>query len=187
MRCYIEEYSKYVEITGYPDISFAKTEEFLKAHRKEASQKIDVQFFDAKIVASQEHLYFAVLNALQAFKNQTNISKTLAMETMLYASAQRQIKKSIDHIGIKPQTNCLAVVIIVDEPKQIDALLETLSQYIGIKPDAAVLEITEEKQTKIRHAFQITDEELSTVTKDGKEAALVNLVIERVALLAAQL
>ena len=124
MLQYLKEYGKYVEITGYQNIEFDKAEAFLKANRKQTQQNVDIQFFDAELIATQEHLYFAVLNALQAFKNKTNLSKSPAMETMLYASAQRQIQKAIERCGIKPQTKNMAVVIIGDDPKQIENALE---------------------------------------------------------------
>lgn len=110
MLQYLKEYGKYVEITGYDGIEFEKAEMFLKTNRKQTSQNVDIQFFDAELIATQEHLYFAVLNALQAFKNKTNLAKSPAMETMLYASAQRQIQKAILRTGIKPQTHRMALV-----------------------------------------------------------------------------
>jgi tRNA threonylcarbamoyladenosine modification (KEOPS) complex Cgi121 subunit len=183
----IEEFGKYVEITGYKNIAFDKAEAFLKANRKQTRQNIDIQFFDADLIATQEHLYFAVLNALQAFKNKTNLSKTPAMETILYASAQRQIQKAIERCGIKTQTKSMAMIIIGDDPKQIENALEEVTKSVGSDPDAAVLEMTKNKETKIKKAFEITDQELKTVENSRPEKAIVNLVIERVALLATQL
>jgi tRNA threonylcarbamoyladenosine modification (KEOPS) complex Cgi121 subunit len=183
----IEEFGKYVEITGYKNIAFDKAEAFLKANRKQTRQNIDIQFFDADLIATQEHLYFAVLNALQAFKNKTNLSKTPAMETILYASAQRQIQKAIERCGIKTQTKSMAILIIGDDPKQIENALEEVTKSVGSDPDAAVLEMTKNKETKIKKAFEITDQELKTVENSRPEKAIVNLVIERVALLATQL
>ncbi len=110
------EYGKWMEITGYRNIAFTKAEEFLKANRKETKQNVEMQFFDAELIASQKHLYFAALNALQAFQNKTNISKSPAMETMLYASAQRQIQRAIQRCGIKPETKNMAVLIIGEKP-----------------------------------------------------------------------
>ena len=44
------------------------------------------------------------------------------------------------------------------------------------------------KEKKIKETFQISDEEIKTVMKnEDREGAVVNLVIERVALLATQL
>jgi tRNA threonylcarbamoyladenosine modification (KEOPS) complex Cgi121 subunit len=187
MLQYIKEYGKYVEITGYRDVAFESAEAFLKANRKKTMQNVDIQFFDAQLIATQQHLYFAALNALQAFQNSTNHSKSPAMETILYASAQRQIQKAIERIGIKPQTKNVGVAIIGEDPKQIQNELQALTQSVGKEPDDKVLEMTKTKQTKIRKPFEIGEEELKTVTKNGdSETAIVSLVIERVALLSTQ-
>jgi KEOPS complex subunit Cgi121 len=182
----IEEYGKLVEITGYSNISFEKAEAFLKANRKE-TRPLDLQFFDADLIATHEHLYFAVLNALQAFRSKTNISKTAAMETMLYASGKRQIQRAIDSIGIKPQTKNMAVVILDEDPKEVEALLRALSAYINCEPDDTVLRLTEKKQQKICKAFGISGKELKTEDNDDAEKTLVDLVVEHIALLSTQL
>ncbi len=183
MLQYIKEHCKYVEITGYRSIAFDKAEAFLKANRKQ-TKNIDIQFFDAELIATQEHLYFAVLNALQAFNNKTNQSKSLAMETMLYASAQRQIQKAIEQSGIKPKTKNMAVTIIGDDPTQIQKTLEALTKSVGTDPDEGVLEITKIKEARIKKAFDIQNEELEILKADDPKKAIVNLVIEQVALLA---
>jgi len=91
---YIEETGKYVEIMGFRNLIIGDAEEFLKAVRKKKQQRVWVQFFNAELVATWQHLHFAVLNALLAFKNKRNISKSVMMEAMLYASAQRQIRRA---------------------------------------------------------------------------------------------
>lgn len=187
MKYHIKEYDKWVEITGFRNVAFPKAEEFLKTNRKENKQIVDIQFFDADLIASQHHLYFAVLNALQSFQNKTNISKSLAMETMLYASAQRQIQKAIKRCGIKPETTNMAVVII-GESTSILPVLGTISKCVGVQPDEKVLEMSKEKEKKIIKTFQIKDEEVKVVVKNNDvEEAVVNLVVEQVALLATQL
>jgi tRNA threonylcarbamoyladenosine modification (KEOPS) complex Cgi121 subunit len=188
MLHYLKEYSKWLEITGYRNIAFAKVEEFLKTNRKETKQTTDIQFFDAELIATQEHLYFAALNALQAFQNKTNLSKSTAMEIMLYASAQRQIQKAIQQSGIKPQTTSMAVVIIGENQTQIQTLLESVTACVGTDPDERVLEMTKSKENKIKEAYQITDEEIRTTMENNEQKkAIVNLVIERLALLSTQL
>jgi tRNA threonylcarbamoyladenosine modification (KEOPS) complex Cgi121 subunit len=186
MMYYMEEYGKYAEITAYKKNAFAAVQEFLKQYRKQ-TQSLQVQFFDAELIATREHLYFAIMNALQAFKGKTNISKSSAMETMLYASAQRQIQKAIERCGIKPQTTSIAVVVIGDNQMQIETFQQTFTKYIGVEPDGSVLKMTTPKVERIKQAFEITDEELKTVVRNGdKKRAIVDLVIERVALLSTQ-
>ena len=186
MLQYLKEYGQYIEITGYRGISFDSAEAFLKANRKQPRQNVNIQFFDADLIATQEHLHFAVLNALHAFKSKTNHSKSSAMETLLYASAQSQIQKAIGCCGIKPKTKSMAVAIIGDNIEQIRNAVKTISEGVGSEPDETVLDLSKSKETRIRNAFGITKEELETQKNESKEKAIVNLVIERVALLSTQ-
>jgi tRNA threonylcarbamoyladenosine modification (KEOPS) complex Cgi121 subunit len=187
MLKYIKEYKKYVHITGYQNVTFDKAESFLKANRKQNPQEVSIQFFDAELIATQEHLFFAILNTLEAFKNKTNVSKSQAMETMLYASAQRQIQRAIDRCGIKPQTTKMAVILIGEDPGEMALALEEITKNVGTEPDISVLEMTKSKEEKIVKSFEMTEEELKTVMKvNCRERAIVNLVVERVALLSTQ-
>jgi len=186
MLQYLEEYGQYVEITGYSGIAFNLAEAFLKSNRVQTGQSVNIQFFDADLIATREHLYFAVLNALQAFKNKTNHSKSPAMETLLYAAAQRQIQKAIECCGIKPKTKNMAVAIIGDDPGHIRKAVEAMSEYLGGKPDETVLDLSKSKEIRIRKTFEITIEELKTQKKEPKEKAIASLVIELVSLLSTQ-
>jgi len=188
MLKYIEEAGKYVEITGFRNLCIKDSEEFVKVTRKELPENSGIQFFDAELVATWQHLYFAVLNALLAFENECNISKSVAMETMLYASAQRQIQKAIEFMGVKCASVDVAVVIIGASTESAEALLSAVRKRVGKENDDSVLEISNEKVKRIREAFGITDVELEGVLeKDNGKKALVDLVIERVALLSTQL
>ena len=188
MLKHIEEAGKYLEITGFRNLSIEDAEDFVKAARKGVPQSIWVQFFNAELVASWQHLYFAVLNALLAFKNKSNISKSVAMEAMLYASAQRQIRKAIELIGVKCASANVAVVVIGESAESVESVLSTVSKHVGKETNDSVLELSKEKLHSIREAFGITKTELETVMeKDNDMDALVNLVIERVALLSTQL
>jgi len=188
MLKYIAEAGKYVEITGFRNVDIKDAEEFVKATCRETPQDGWVQFFGAELVATWQHLYFAALNALLAFKNGINISKSVAMETMLYASAQRQIRTAIDLIGVKCKSANVAVIIIGENAESVKACLSAVSKRVGEKPDDTVLEISNKKIQDIREAFGVTETELETFMRksDGKQA-LVDLVIERMALLSTQL
>jgi tRNA threonylcarbamoyladenosine modification (KEOPS) complex Cgi121 subunit len=188
MLKYIEEAGKYLEITGFRSVSIKNAEKFMKAARMELPKGMWVQFFDAELVATWQHLYFAVLNALLALKNGRNISKSVAMETILYASAQRQIRKAIDFMGVKCAIADVAMVIICESPESVEALLSAVSKRVGKEPDDTVLEVSKKKAQGIREAFGITAAEFEAVSeKDNYKEALVDLVIERVALLSTQL
>ena len=187
MLKHIEEFGKHVVIAGFRNVKINNIEEFIKTIRKEKSSNVEIQFFDAKFVATWQHLYFAALDALTAFENKENISRSLAMETMLYASAQRQIRKAMKLLGIKPTSSGIVMLIIGDKTESVRSALSLVSQNLEAKHDDTVLELSEEKTAAVQKIFGISDVELKTVMKtDGLEKALMDLVVERMALLATQ-
>jgi tRNA threonylcarbamoyladenosine modification (KEOPS) complex Cgi121 subunit len=184
----IEESAKYVEITGFKSVKTEKPEQLLKTIRGETQADVAVQFFNADLIATWEHLYFAVVDALTAFKTKRNISKNLAVEVMLYASAQRQIRKAIEFLGIKPGRADVAVVVVAETPSAVEVATKSVSKHFSGKPDDHVLELSPAKAQKIRTAFTITDEEVAVVTKNNDaDRALVDIVVERMALLSTRL
>jgi KEOPS complex subunit Cgi121 len=183
----LEEFNKYVAIVGFRDVKIKDIDSFLNLVR-EKIRAAEIQFFDAKLVAGREHLYFAILNALKAFENKSNISNSLAVEVLLYASAQRQIKKAVELLGIKPTSSNVAVLILAETELKANKALEDISNIISGKRDDNVIELTDEKFVGIKKLFGISELELSTkLERKGMERkALTDLVIEHVALLALQ-
>lgn len=186
MLKFIQAFGKYVAIASFRDVKIENVEAFLEKAKK-AAENCEIQFFDAGLVASWQHLYFAALNAIKAFKNGENISKSLAMEMLLYASAQRQIRKAMDLLGIKRNTNEIAVLVVGENQNKVKATLDKVSRVTGGKRDDTVLELTPNKIANIRRVFEISDAEIEAVA-NGKilEEALIELVIERMALLATE-
>jgi len=185
----LSDFGMYVAIAGFKDAKIGNIDRFFEAvPKKKPSNVVAVQFFDAQLVATWQHLYFAALNALTAFENKTNISNNLAIETLLYASAQRQIKKATEKMGIKPSTSKVAVLIISESQEAAKAALSMVQKMVSARQDDSVLELSLEKIAKIKQFFSISDKELSAkLKKKGLEKeALIDLVIEHVALLATQ-
>lgn len=189
MRVYVQEFRKNCEIVGFKNVEINETEAFLEMANRDKPAGVEVQFFDADVVATWQHLYFAVLNALTAFKNRENISRSVAMETMLYASARRQIQKATQLLGIKPTSSNIAVLVVGGKLEAVQSALARISKRIGGQPDDSVLELSKKKKKKkmekIKRVFEISEAELETVVeRDDVEKALVDLVVEQVALLA---
>ena len=178
----------FVEITGFKNVEADKPDQLLKALRGGIQTKVVAQFFNANIVATWRHLYFAVLDALMAFKTKRNISRNLAVEVMLYASAQRQIKKAIDIIGVKNGCSDIAVVVIGGSRGAVESVVTSISGHFHREPDDPVLDLSPSKTQAIRQVFRITEAELNVVAKQNDmERALVDLVVERMALLSTRL
>jgi tRNA threonylcarbamoyladenosine modification (KEOPS) complex Cgi121 subunit len=189
MQKRLEEYGKTVEITGFRNIHIKDGKTLSQTLARVLPRNCEVQFFDAALVATWEHLYFAVLNAIMNLKGPRGISMSVAVETVLYASAQRQIQKAIDFIGLKPDSKNAAVVVICENAESAKAGLEAASKLVGAEPDESVLELSKVKITRIKRAFDITNAELCSAMARGvsDEQAIVDLVVERVALLSTRL
>ncbi|MGD0495675.1 MAG: KEOPS complex subunit Cgi121 [Candidatus Bathyarchaeia archaeon] len=187
MLKHIEEFKTYAEISGFKNVKISQVKEFLDKVSKEKPAGVEVQFFDARRVATWQHLYFAALNALTAFKNKENISKSLAMETLLYAAAERQITRAVELVGIGATSSDVAVLIIGKKPRKMESALSMVSKNIGGQRDEKVLELSKDKVTTIQTVFDISEAELRTVMeKNDVEKAMTDLVVERMALLATQ-
>lgn len=177
----------YIAVAGFKNVKIGDINGFLDQVRKKVKEA-HVQFLDAKLIAGQQHLYFAALNALKAFEKERNISSNLAIEALLYASAQRQISRALKMLGVKRDSSQIAVLIIAETKQEMDDCLNTVSRLISGKRNDSVLELTEEKSEGIKKLFSISDLEIEAkLRRKGLEKeALADLVIEHVALLAIQ-
>jgi len=179
-----EEPNENITIVGFMNVKIESINGFLEHFRKE-KMEASVQFFDAKHIAGPQHLYFAALNALNAFNKKTNISNNLAVEALLYASTQRQIKKAVGMLGIKQNSSEIAALIITENRRQKNNYLHLVSKIIPGERDDSVLELTSKKIENIKNLFKISDLEFEArLEKEGLEKeALTDLIIERMALL----
>ena len=181
---YIDEFGLCLAITAYKNVKIENVEEFIQNIRKETGN-VTVQFFDARFVAGYEHLYFAVLNALTAFKNGLSISKNLAIEILLYAAAERQIRNAVQLLGVREDTAKVAVVVLAESKDEVVKALDKVSSIIQAEEDENILEIDDKKFETIKKLFNVSDLELEAkLERKGLEKeALKDLIIERVALL----
>ena len=187
MLKHIQEFMAYAEITGFRNVEIRDPAYLLNAIRRE-QREITVQLLNAELIATWQHLYFALINALTAFYTKRNISKKVAVEIILYASAQRQIRKAIELIGVKCNTANVAVVITSEDQDAVASALNSVSKHTRSKPDETVLGLSEGKISKIRSAFNISEIELKTIEKsDAIQQGLVDIVCERMALLSTRI
>jgi KEOPS complex subunit Cgi121 len=184
----IEEFEAYVEIIGFRNMKIGNPQEFLRSAIKGKPADVETQFFEARNVASWQHLYFAALNALTAFSNETNISRTLGMEALLYAAGERQIIKATEKMGIKPGTREIAVLIVGNNRVTVESAVSKILRNVAGQQDDMVLELSGPKNELIMKAFKVDAVEVDTMMRksDDLETALVDLVIERMALVSCE-
>jgi KEOPS complex subunit Cgi121 len=184
---FLERFQEYVLTSGFREVKISDPERLLQLIAAEKHSGLEIQIFDAEGIATWQHLYFAVLNALAAFEGNANISRSLAMEVMLYASAQRQIRKATEILGIKPTSTRMAVVVVGQEAEELDSAVLMILNQTRSERDEGVLELTNGKMAHIQRIFEITSEELDAVVKENDvKKAVVDLIIERMALLATE-
>ena len=184
MNIWLKDFNKHLKIAGFRGVKLRDINKFFQTV-KDKTNNACAQFFDASLVAGSEHLRFAALNALNAFKGNVNISSSLAMESLLYASTQRQIKEAVRLMGIKPNTSRVAVLIVADTQEQTSATLKIVSQLLGGRRDDSVVDLTDDKMAVLSGFFGISSIELEAkMERKGMEKqALTDLVIEHMALL----
>jgi tRNA threonylcarbamoyladenosine modification (KEOPS) complex Cgi121 subunit len=82
----------------------------------------------------------------------------------------------------------VAVVIIGDKPEIVQTSFSEIEKCLAAVADESVLKLTKEKTKNLCKAFGITEKELKSVgAESNNEQAIVNLVIERMALMQTQL
>jgi KEOPS complex subunit Cgi121 len=141
-----------------------------------AAHDVVVQAFDARYVAGREHLEAAVRSARRALANDDGIADDPPVEILLYAAGRRQIDRALT-IGVEEGQG--PVVVVVDGHDDGDEAAAAGAVEARLEPTATLGVARDE--AGIRTYFDIGDAELAAT-----DASLVDLVVERVALLAVE-
>jgi tRNA threonylcarbamoyladenosine modification (KEOPS) complex Cgi121 subunit len=136
-------------------------QELLEAAKKACA---DILIVDGKLVFGREHLASAIFHAGKAIAEGHNSSESLAMESLLYASGERQLSSAIKKMSVSDATSSIVVVHLEG------GRLNLGKEWIPL-PET----FTPERGDLIQYG--ISDTELSTVDS-GRYA---DLVLERVA------
>lgn len=145
------------------------SEEFIKSARELLGNGNSMfQFFDADFVLGKEHILWAYEHARRAFETNKNISKSMAMEILVYVSGEPQIANALKKVGIK--SGCERIALVVDENLDVEDLIS----HLNLKKADDVLKCTKAKLEN----FGIGEQEISAVDKDK----IKDLILERVAM-----
>lgn len=148
---------------------------------RQLTMNVAFQLFDADKVAGWRHLFHAAVNAIHAVQNDSAISKSVEVETLLYASCQDQISKAFTMMGLNQQVKNVGILVISEDLSEAERLAMEIAQHLG-SPDDKTLEITAKKFDKLKNLFEVSNEALTTVDSDPYEA-LTSLIVEKGALL----
>lgn len=110
-----------------------------------------IQLLNADAVAGKCHIEHGVNHAFLAFERGENLANDLSVEICLRCSAQRQISKAFDLLGLKEgKMNLCAVLINCD-----DYTLE-LSSLFDLDEDVLIPDVD-----KLKKIYSIDDDELN--------------------------
>lgn len=76
------------------------------------SENCIIQALDAKFIAGKDHIRHGVFQAIQSFKRGENLANDLSVEICLRCSAQRQISKAFNLLGLKKGKMDLCIIIL---------------------------------------------------------------------------
>ena len=143
--------------------------------------QVCVQVLNARVVFGKEHLLSAAEHAIRAMRQNRNTMNSLAMEVLLYASGERQIKLGIKKMGVTKGAGEIAVVLIeslenIPEAKGTvtNQSVERFLKSLGFVRDDKVLEGDMDTLKK----FGVTKKELQTVP----EVKYGHLILEKIAM-----
>jgi tRNA threonylcarbamoyladenosine modification (KEOPS) complex Cgi121 subunit len=100
---------------------------------KANDQKVAIQLFDARRIINPLHLQAAYINALVAFRNGANKSKTIAMEMLMFAAMTNQIGEAIKLVGVKSSSDIIVFSSNKVAYKKIAPLLKNVHEFTPTK------------------------------------------------------
>ena len=123
-----------------------------------------IQLLNADSIVSKNHIIHGVNQALLAFDRGENLANDLSVEIALRCSAQRQISKAFNILGLKEGEMNLCVILINSKDN-----FEELSKIFT--PDDSVFDLDESNLIKI---YKISDDEIINMS-------LEDIIIDRIA------
>ena len=150
---------------------------------------ISVQLVDLDRVPGQRYLKLATVNAIKSFHSKQPIAKSLAMELLLYVSAEKQIVRALKRIGITADTGRVAAIAVGANRADVLAAANFLATTLGRDSEDGLLdEWSPQRIENVRSSFDIGDKELGAIIQknESETMAVERLAVERSAMLAAK-
>jgi KEOPS complex subunit Cgi121 len=131
----------------------------------------EIQAIDSTLLYGLGHVESAFYLANRAMERGENISSNVFVETIVWASGQRQIKKAMAMFGLNSSKEI--VIYGKDIPEEVESHLDAVVTEIKIDG---------KKLYALKKAYSISDTELNAVSSTPYEA-VKDLIRERIALL----
>ncbi len=155
-----------MKVIGIDTNEAKKSEEVLeKLDEFKEEHDVFIQVFDAGKVIGDEHLLWAYQKAEESFESGTNRANSIEIETLLWASAEWQIKDALAKMGLKDDAEKGVVLIEREE------LIRDLLDFMDWSRDDDAFEPNQEKLKE----FGVKETEMRSVEEP------IELVFEKMA------
>ena len=145
------------------------TEKLLELAKSLSKSVLAFQFFNSMMIVDEMHLLSGAQNAVNALKGDYMISRALDVELVVYVSAQRQIGRALDIMGVNDKLSSVGVVCIDEDEKKVRECLVKIAEKVG-EETAPMFSPTSKKISSLMQNFGITELEMNQFT-DSEELA----------------
>ena len=146
-----------------------------------------IQFLDSSLIVSIGHLLSAAQNAVNAWKGDYMLARGLDAEILVYASAQRQISRAIENLGIRDGLHSMALVVVGGSKKDVRNMISKIVANVGEEAKTAFVP-DRERLERIMHHYGVYEKEIKALTDSGEieiwAEALSRCVVSRVSIVA---
>lgn len=159
------------------------TDKLLELAKSLSESVLAFQFFNSMMIVDEMHLLSGAQNAVNALKGDYMISRTLDVELIVYVSAQRQIGRALDIMGVNDELSSVGIVCIDEDEKKVRACLMEIAEKVG-EEISQMFNPTSGKISALMQNFGITELEMKQFTDSDdlatRNKALSKCVVSRV-------
>ncbi|MFW9832394.1 MAG: KEOPS complex subunit Cgi121 [Candidatus Thorarchaeota archaeon] len=182
-----EDGDEVVGITELHNSNNLTKNELVRIATSMSSDSITIQLLNGLLISGTPHLLSAAQNAINAQKGDYMLSRSLDVEIIVFASAQRQIGKALELLGIYDGLDEIAVVVVGNNVSIVKEAIQSLTEKIG-QELVSPFNPTKDRFERIRNQFQINKEEIEAISDsndlESQLAALSRCIASRVSLVA---
>ena len=159
------------------------TDKLLELAKSLSESVLAFQFLNSMMIVDEMHLLSGAQNAVNALKGDYMISRTLDVELVVYVSAQRQIGRALDNMGVNDELSSVGVVCIDEDEKKVRECLIEIAEKVG-EETSPMFSPTSEKISSLMQNFGITELEMKQFYDSDdlvhRNQALSKCVVSRV-------
>ena len=186
-RLETESNGEFIGIAELHNSNCLKQEELIQLAKSLSSDSLTVQLLNGLLSADETHLLSAAQNAINAKQGDYMLSRSLDVEIIVFASAQRQIGRALDELGVYDGLDDIAVVVVGTASSAVKDCIQDLAGKIGSEVIPAFA-ATSERLERIKDHYQISDKEIRAISDSDKIesqlTALSRCLVSRVSLVA---